>query len=110
MKNRLSIGAAILICALIGFWFCRPSSPVIYYQPPSVKQPDLAAIEELVRARGERHFKWIVFSTLNSNEVQVAVGGGVFHPNRRGNYWLRRAGDNWQIYRVDDEDFPVKSL
>jgi hypothetical protein len=109
VKKSMFIGA-VLICIALALLFCWPRRPVIYYQPPSVGQLDLATIQRLVRARGERHFKWIVFSTVDSNEAQVAVSGGLFHPDRRGTYWLRRSDGDWRIYRVDDEDFPIKSM
>ena len=74
-----------------------------------MKQSDIAEIQGLVRAGGDRHFKYIVFSTVDSNQVQVSVTGGVFHRNHSRLYWIRKAGQTWQVERVDPwEDAPLR--
>jgi hypothetical protein len=101
MKKWLPIVIAVLVCAAGSFFLFRPARPTIYYQPSSVKPSDIRDIQSLVRARGERHFNYIVFSTVDSNLVQVSVNGGMFHRDRSRLYWIRRVEQTWQIERVD---------
>ena len=109
MKKGLLIAIAILVCGVVLFTFFRPSRPTIHNQPSSVNQSDIVDIQSLVRARGDRHFWYIAFSTVDTNEVQVAVRDGLFHRDRSRLYWIRRIGKTWQIDRVGDwEEAPLR--
>jgi len=101
MNKWLVIAILLLSCICLTLFLLRPSRPTIYYQPPSVTQADIAFIQRLVRAGGDRRFRYIVFSTVDTNQVQVCVRGGVFHRDRSRLYWIRRVGQTWQVERVD---------
>jgi hypothetical protein len=104
----LLLGVFVLVAA--GLLLFRPSRPTIYYQPPSVKQSDIVAIQNLVRSGGDRHFSYIVFSTLDSNQVQVLVNAGMFHRARTRLYWIRRVQQAWQIERVGAWEDPLPPM
>ena len=100
MKKWLLISIPLLACFGISLFLLRSSRPTIHHQPPSVRQSDIDAIEDLVRAQGDRHFRYIAFSTLDSNAVQVCVSGGIFHRDHSRLFWIRRFQQAWQVERV----------
>jgi hypothetical protein len=100
MKRLLLTLFGVLACIMAGLLLFRPRHPTIYYQPASVRQSDIVAIQNLVRGAGDRHFNYIVFSTVDSNDVQVCVNAGVLHRARTRLYWIQRVQQTWQIQRV----------
>jgi hypothetical protein len=101
MKKPLFTLFAVLTCGAALLLAFRPKQLTVYYQPTSVRQLDIVAIQNLVRGGGDRHFNYIVFSTLDSNQVQVCVNAGVLHRDHTRLYWIRRVQQAWQIEKVD---------